>query len=68
MEILIFTAVNVRSHITLMVAMVTDHTSSPPPQASLPVRVICNVGGDRGWGLYCIYRDLVPRHMRQRGG
>lgn len=44
MEILIFTVVDVRSHITFLVAMVTDHTSTPPPQVSLPVRKETIVG------------------------
>lgn len=70
LEILTFTPVSVRSHITLLVAMVTDHTSSPTPtppspQISLPVRVIGFTGGVRGRSLYFTYRDLLPRH---RGG
>lgn len=56
MEILIFTAVNVRSHITPPVPMVTDHNSSPPPQVSLPVRAIGNVRG-KPWVGHVLFRD-----------
>lgn len=56
MEILIFSAVNVYSRITLLVAMVANHASYSPLQVSPPVRVIgiagmlqelvgaCNIG------------------------
>lgn len=67
LEILTFTPVSVRSHITLLVAMVTDHTSSPPPpsQIALPVRDIGFTGGLCRRSFYFTYRDLLPR---DRGG
>lgn len=60
LEILTFTPVSVRSHITLLVAMVTDHTSSPPPpsQIALPVRDIGFTGGLCRRSFYFTYRDL----------
>lgn len=66
MEMSIFTAVDVRSHITLLVAMVADSISSHPLQVSLPLRVTSNAGGTHGWGLCCIYTGTCyHRHIQE---
>lgn len=69
MTILILTAVNVHSHISPPVAMVTDHASSPPPEVSPTVGVTGNVLAKPASGACTLDNGLCYLEMRlQKGG